>query len=258
MRVQQLLYSAALATAIVGAVAPARADLVYLGETNLGAQGFGSASRLLTIQNTGTESGAIGVLNGAIVALTPGIANGSVFSGNGITNAGGNTVNPLTGDKFSIPTLGSLNWANASQVQIVFNAAEPGGGGSGLNITDLTLKFYNGNTVIAAIDGSQAFASTVPGVGNSGYLFGVDAAQQTFLNSTVFNQVGASGFRIALESTITGAGGGPESFSAVLGPPPEVVTAVPEISTWLMMMIGFAAVGFAAYRRTTKKISAIA
>jgi hypothetical protein len=36
------------------------------------------------------------------------------------------------------------------------------------------------------------------------------------------------------------------------------ISAVPEASTWIMMLIGFAAVGFAAYRRTKKAALAIA
>ena len=38
----------------------------------------------------------------------------------------------------------------------------------------------------------------------------------------------------------------------------EFTTAVPEPSTWLMMMVGFAGVGFAAYRRKSKSGLAVA
>ena len=38
----------------------------------------------------------------------------------------------------------------------------------------------------------------------------------------------------------------------------EFTTAVPEPSTWLMMMVGFAGVGFAAYRRKSKSCLAVA
>jgi hypothetical protein len=108
----------------------------------------------------------------------------------------------------------------------------------------VTLKFYNGNTVIAAIDGQQIFADTVTGNGGAGFVFTVDAAQQTFLNNTVFNQLGFGNFRIAAESTITGATGGPESWAAV-----NLMSAIPEPSTWAMMILGFMGVGLLAYRR---------
>lgn len=235
----------AVAAALLGVSAGAHANLVQNGEVFIDAQGFGNAHRLLTIQGEGSsdfESGAIGISGGAIVGLTPGISDALVFSGNGVTNAGGNTVNPLTDNlKFGIPTLGSLNWTSGANVNLLFNATEPGG--NGLTVTDVTLKFYNGDTVVAAIDGNFSLGSTQPGSGSAGFLISVDAAQQTFLNNNVFNQVGASGFRIALESTITDVAGGTESFSAL-------ATAVPEPETYAMLLAGLGLLGFIARRRT--------
>ncbi len=246
MKISKLPVSIALTSVLLGMSAGANANLVLNGQLLSGAQGFGNAPRLLTIESQGngtTESGAIGIVGGNLVALTPGIADASVFSGNGVTNAGGNTVSPLSDNqKFGIPTLGSLNWTTAANVNLLFNATEPGG--DGLTVTDVTLKFYNGNNVIAAIDGNFSLLSTITGNGSSGFLISVDAPQQTFLNSTVFNQAGASAFRIALESTITGVGGGAESFSAV-----SAVTAVPEPETYAMMLAGLGLMGMVGVRR---------
>lgn len=243
---RKLSIAVAMAGALLGMSAGANANLVQNGELLIGAQGFGNAPRLLTIQGQGngsTESGAIGISGGVLVALTPGISNASVFGGNGVTNLGGDTVSPLTDTlKFGIPTLGQLNWTSGANVNLLFNATEPGG--DGLTVTDVTLKFYNGNNVIAAIDGSFSLASTLTGNGSAGFLISVDAAQQTFLNTTVFSQAGASAFRIALESTITGVGGGPESFSAV-----SAVTAVPEPETYAMMLAGLGLMGVVGVRR---------
>ena len=169
-----------------------------------------------------------------------------MFSGNGVTNLGGNEVNPLSDNqKFGIPTLGELNWTSGANVNLLFNATEPGG--NGLTVTDVTLKFYNGNNVIAAIDGAFSLANTNTGNGNAGFRISVDAAQQTFLNTTVFNQTGASGFRIALESTITDVGGGPESFSAI-----AVVSNAPEPGVYGMLLSGLGLMGFVAKRRKQK------
>ncbi len=248
MKFNKLSTAVAVTGVLLGMSTAANANLVLNGEFSTGAQGFGNAPRLLTIQGQGnstTESGAIGIVGGNIVALTPGIANASVFSGNGVTNAGGDTVSPLSDNqKFGIPTLGSLNWTSGANVNLLFNAAEPGG--DGLTVSDVTLKFYNGNTVIAAIDGSFSLLSTVTGNGSAGYLINVDAAQQTFLNSTVFNQAGASNFRIALESTITGVGGGAESFSAISA---TSVSAIPEPETYGMMLAGLGMIGMIGVRR---------
>lgn len=246
MKISKLSTAIAVSSVMLVMSAGANANLVQNGQLQIGAQGFGNAPRLLTIQgqgNSSTESGAIGIVGGVLVALTPGISNASVFSGNGVTNLGGDTVNPLSDNqKFGIPTLGELNWTSGANVNLLFNATEPGG--DGLTVTDVTLKFYNGNSVIAAIDGSFSLASTFTGNGSAGFLINVDAAQQTFLNSTVFNQAGASAFRIALESTITGVGGGPESFSAV-----SAVTAVPEPETYAMMLAGLGLMGMVGVRR---------
>lgn len=256
MMKKKLVMAMAVTSAVLGLSGGANANLVLNNNvtTNISGQGFGSVPRLLTISSQGNntfESGAIGIVGGNLVALTPGITDGLVFSGNGVTNQGGNTVNPLSDNqKFGIPTLGELGWTTASNVNLLFNAAEPGG--DGVNITDVTLKFYNGDNVIAAIDGNFSLASTLTGTGSAGFVISVDAAQQTFLNSTVFNQVGASGFRIALESTITGVGGGPESFSALL--PTQIVpfSSAPEPETYAMMLAGLGLLGFAARRRKAK------
>lgn len=249
MKTKTLTISAAAAGVLLGFSTGASANLVLNGELLIGAQGFGNAHRLLTIQGQGnstTESGAIGISGGVIVALTPGIADGSVFSGNGVTNLGGDTVNPLTDDlKFGIPTLGELNWTSGANVNLLFNAVEPGG--NGLNVTDVTLKFYNGDTVIAAIDGSFSLASTLPGNGSAGFLISVDAAQQNYLNTSVFSQAGASAFRIALESTITGVAGGPESFSAI--------SAIPEPETYAMLVAGLGLMGWVGRRRKQQVVA---
>jgi hypothetical protein len=232
-------------TAIAGA---ADASLVQNGTVDLTGQGFGNAPRLLTIQAHGSadsESGAIGIRNGALVDLAPGLTDASVFAGNGVTNAGGDTVNPI-GDnqKFGIPTLGELNWTTASNIGLLFNATEPGG--NGLDVTDVTLKFYNGDTIVAAIDGNFSLANTEPGNGKAGFLVSVDQAQQAFLDGAVFSQQGFASYRIALESTITGVGGGPESFSAL-----SLSPAVPEPQTYAMMLAGLGLLGFGRVRRRT-------
>ena len=248
MAIRKRWMAIAIAGTFMGVSAGANANLVQQGQLDLGGQGFGNAPRLLTIQGQGnntTESGAIGIVGGAI-AVVPGIANGSVFLGNGVTNAGGDEVSPLNDTlKFGIPTLGSLGWTSGADVRLLFNATEPGG--NGLSVTDVTLKFYNGNTVIAAIDGSFDLASTETGNGNSGFLIFVDGQQQTFLNTSVFGVAGSSNFRIALESTITNVAGGPESYLAVPG-----AGVIPEPETYAMLLAGLGLMGFVARRRKQK------
>jgi hypothetical protein len=85
------------------------------------------------------------------------------------------------------------------------------------------------------------------GNGNAGFLFGVSAGEQSILNSTVFNQPGSGNFRMAAETTISGVHGAPESWSAV------IFAAVPEASTWMMMLLGFVGLRF-AFRQSQRKV----
>jgi len=236
-----------LAASLMAISGGANASLVLSGQTDLTGQGFGNAPRLLTEQahaaNT-TESGAMGILNGQIIDLQPGISDSLVHDGNGVTNAGGDLANPLTDNqKFGIPTLGELGWTSGAHVNLLFNATEPSG--DGVTINDVTLKFYNGNTVVGAIDGNFSLANTIVGNGQAGFLLTVDAAERTWLNQNIFALPGSSNFRIALESTISGVAGGPESFSAI-------TQAVPEPQTYAMMLAGLGLLGFARIRRSRK------
>jgi hypothetical protein len=232
-----------MAAAVIGTAGSANASLVLNGTTSLSGDGFGNDPRLLTLQqtqNNTTESAAIGISGGNLVSLTPGIDDSLVHLGNGVTNAGGDLVQPLTDAlKYGSPTLGELNWTTAANVNLLFNAIEPGG--NGLSVDDVTLKFYNGDTLIAAIDGQFALDNTVMGNGQAGYWITVDGPQREWLDANVFNQAGVAGFRIALESTISGVAGGPESFSAL--------APVPEPETYAMMLAGLGILGLARIRR---------
>lgn len=247
------LHSIAIAAAAFAAVAlpnAASASLVYASDVFYNAAGFGNLPKDLTLQASGNdtfESGAVGVgTNGMIVFGAP-IADADVFMGNGVTNATGtaNLPNPLDDNqKYGIPTIGSLGITSASQIGIVFNGTEPAG--NMVNVTDLTLKFYTSTgTLLGAIDGQQTFDGTQAGLGSAGYVFRVDALQQSYVNE-LFAKGGAN-TTLALEASITGVFGGPETFKLVnLGAP---VAAVPEPETYALMLAGLGVMGFMANRR---------
>jgi PEP-CTERM motif len=195
--------------------APSRAtaSLIFDSSVLLSAQGFGNAPRALTIQATGqggsTESGCVGVNGGGGIVVGAGgcIPGASVHDSNGVANVGGDEPNPHSDNqKFGIPTAGSLGITTASQIGILFNATEPGGDSA--NVTDLTLKFYSANgTLLGAIDGQQNFSSTNPGNGVAGFVFVVSPDEFAFVNGLL-----GPGVFLALESTISDVGGGPESY----------------------------------------------
>lgn len=247
---QLKLAAAALLAATGFAATPANAALIFDSSILVSAQGFGNNPRLLTIQGNGTESGCIGVGAGATLfgGAAACIADALVHDGNNVSNSGGQEVNPLSDNqKFGIPTITELGWKQASDIGLVFNATEPGG--NSVNVQDVTLKFYNGTTLLGAIDGSQSFANSNPGNGVAGFAFKVDAAEQSFLNNLIFNQQGFGNYRIALESTISDAAGGPESWLAV-----NLGNAVPEPSTWGMMILGVGMIGSVMRRRQSQRI----
>jgi hypothetical protein len=215
---------AATAAALFAAPQAASASLIFDSSIDVTAQGFGNNPRLLTLQERGqgdnVESGCVAAGAGGSISIGSGscISDSSVFMGNGITNVGGDEVNPMTDNqKFGIPTLGELGFQDASDIGLLFNAIEPGGAAKNdVNVNDVTLKFYdNSGNLLAAIDGSQNFPTTETGNGRAGNVFVVDAEQQAYLNSTIFGLPNFSDIRIALESTISAAQAGPESFSAV-------------------------------------------
>jgi hypothetical protein len=229
------------------AAAPASASLVFDSNLNFAAQGFGNAPRSLTVQATGnatTQSGCVGVSgSGSIVVGPSGCSGvdandppGDTSTANGFVNTGGAEASPPTDNqKFGIPSPSSLGITSAADIGILFNATEPGG--NGINVVDLTLKFFSASgTYLGAIDGSFNFSQgTIEGNGGAGFLFRVSADQQAFVNGLL----ATTGF-LALESTMTNFSGGPESFAIVnLNAP-----AVPEPATWAMMLLGFGAVGF--------------
>lgn len=211
------------AAALFAAPQAASASLIFDSTIDVTGQGFGNNPRLLTLQERGNgddvQSGCVGASGGSIsIGSSSCISDGQVFKGNGITNVGGDEVNPQADNqKFGIPTLGELGFQDASDIGLLFNAIEPGGAAkNNVNVNDVTLKFLDSNGgLLAAIDGQQNFPTTETGNGRAGAVFVVDAEQQAFLNSTIFGLSDFSSIRIALESTISAAQAGPESFSAI-------------------------------------------
>lgn len=178
------------------------------------------------------------------------VAAGDVHDSNGVTNSAGSAdfVQPTSdGTKYGIPTLSNLGITNASQIGILFNAAEPSG--DSVSVTDLTLKFYRTNgLLLGAIDGQQNFDSSNPGAGVAGFTFTVSADEQAYVNGLIAD--GAT--KLALEATVTNVAGGAEGFLVYNINPelPVPANSVPEPTT--LALVGLGLMGAALFRRRSE------
>lgn len=249
MKKSLLIASAAIAAAALPQVASA--SIVYDANIVVSGQGFGAAPRLITVDNKAqatVESGCTtpnsdGEAGVGCLTTNPAAPVGIDLTGP--VNVGGDEAEPFPGTsaKNSTPTLSELQWTNAGEILLVFNAIETDGGG--VNIQDVTLKFYSGSNLLAVIDGSQNIAETVPGNGGAGFAFVISEDEQARLNTQVFGSAYNANTRVAMETTMSNVSAGAESWTALRRTAP----GVPEPATWGMMLIGFGVIGAAMRRR---------
>ena len=105
--------------------------------------------------------------------------------------------------------------------------------------------------------GLGSFYFLPDGSDNAAYNFRYDNDTNTFDPITGPFVVGTNTLHFIVNNTLTGIFGGPVpgNHAAVFFEGTvsfDTVSAVPEPSTWAMMLLGFAAVGYVAYRRKSK------
>jgi PEP-CTERM motif len=189
------------------------------------------------------------VAGGALVGAGPAKAalvhDLVTFSANGFEIDVGSDpapVDPVTGS-FTIsfdPTLtytdetagitltpGSLNIALDSALSFSYNAA-----GSGLP---------TGTLVVGGLQAGAQMVQFMPS-SNDFWLF-----INTFATAPAFDQVGYSQTSVASVNNLFDTHDGSVTVTPVMTPTP-----VPEPSTWTMMFLGFAGLGFLGYRQTAK------
>ena len=205
--------------------------------------GLGTEPTLLTIQDSPGEIGCVGSTSSQ---------TGSTFNASGVCS--GSNADVKTGaSQIGPQTIGTIT---ANTFGIVFNADQTSGGP--ITLTGLTASFYDstgkflyqtsGLSCAQAGVLNCAFTNTAPGVGKSGYLFGLDAAQRQAA-------VAAGAFSsptniVGLSASASGANGGPETFYLANVPGGVVVlSATPEPSTLFLAVSGLVLVGLGKYRR---------
>lgn len=115
-----------------------------------------------------------------------------------------------------------------------------------------TISFYNNGGLVYSLTGAQLESAITSGPklkdggGQTGFKSN-GFVSFNFLGLGDFNEVVLSSTKNAFEVADL------EAFGSKLTTSP--VPAVPETSTWLMMILGFASVGFVAYRRKGRAMS---
>jgi hypothetical protein len=246
----KLLRGAAAAAVMVAAGAlssPASADLIPLTNLQLAGQGVGASFTTLFLQGQGnstTESGGVRLNTGTTTAAPFGDAG-----------TGASQFRSFTLADLGIST---ASVSNLSQLGLIVNLAEPGSESTPSVTTAMSLLATNANLANAitlnvysatgALLEQHTAASgltlnqVASGLGGSGIVFGLTPAEQLQLFTTLNANAGNEIFTVG--ATFANAQGGPETISAV-----HLTGAVPEPSTWAMLILGFFGVGFMAYRR---------
>lgn len=236
--------------AVLGLTAPARADIVQANPffLDLGAEGFGDAHRLLTLQQTPQEEGSTVAGPGGTTMLTGGAIPGA--------------------DKSAVANAGTLGWNTGANVGLGLNI-DVTGNTTGMAVNTVVLTLYN--TLGLAVDHfslaspftlTNAQVDEQRGNGVGVFNFVLTAAERAQFTADVLANGGAAALFVGLESNMGCASGalscltddGPDSWLAFNQSNP---TATPLPGTLAMFGGGLALFGLIQARRRKRVATSV-
>ena len=169
---------------LVGGNPPVQVSTVAASFTDLGAQGFGNAPRMLTLQTNTVETGNVTPVD--------------VVHGDAVPGA----------NKSTTPTLAGLGWTSGAFVGIGFNSDQSGQ--TGITMQSLVLTIFNGTTAVGSfslapsltpLTFTAADLALQQGNGTAVFNFGLTATEQAQFNA-ILAMSGSSGFFAGLSSQL--------------------------------------------------------
>lgn len=225
---------AAVAALAGGLASTAHADLVRLPNVNLTGQGIGAVTTVLTLQGapSSTESGYVDFAGATFGSASTGNSQSRTF------------------------TFGSLGITSASQLALIVNLSEPNSetppsvtattSGSISSFADLiSLTVYSADGLkfeTHTYKGDPTLVQVAGGVGGSGLVFGLNAAEQMQVDAFIAANAGIEVF--AVGATFANSAGGNDVIQVS-----KINAAIPEPETYALMLAGLGVVGFMANRR---------
>ena len=173
-------------------------------------------------------------------------------SGAGVTTTGCGFANSQVQAQFSSPTLAALGYDPGDLIQLIFNTSEPPPQSS-VTIDQLSLTLYGpgGTTNVHTLPSPVSIGSTVPGIGNAGFLITLTDPEAAAAASFIATSGGAANVRLGLGAQISDAQGGLDTFFARTIPGGVSDVDIPEPTSILLLSSGLIALGLARRRQRT-------
>jgi len=226
----------------------AHASLIPLGQVVLSGAGLGTVNTVLTFSSPGstsTESGCVGAGSGGAAVTGSSKCPAAPFTGG--NEQAINNVYSTTG----------LGLTDFNNLQLIFNASEPGGDSISVDNLALTAWSSTGTLLQTHVLASPYFiGDSATGVGNAGFGFQLDSTEAGQLNSLL---TGGATIYLGAAANASSATGGQETVSlrvnTAAGGGGGGGAVVPEPGTLLTLGSGLLLFGGRFLRKRQKNIS---